>query len=238
MLKPALQKYGDYGLIAKWENKITVEINEAVIQYEWAIMNRFETIIAETIPAYNSLLILLKSGEKPERWITEFSNIQGTSNNETINYYWHIPVCYDPSLGMDLEELARIKNLSVPEIIKLHTQPEYHVFFTGFLPGFLYLGGLNERLHTPRKAVPRINVPAGSVAIGGQQTGIYPQNSPGGWQIIGHCPLPLFSPEKTPPTAFKAGDKIKFQPIDLETKEAIGIEIKAGVYQPLKKALK
>jgi inhibitor of KinA len=237
MRKPTLQKYGDYGLLATWEDKITVEINEAVIQYESAILNEFEAIIVETIPAYNSLLILLKPGEKPVRWLTEFSKIQTSSRKETSNHYWHIPVCYDPSLGMDLEALARIKNISVAEIIELHTQPEYHVFFTGFLPGFLYLGGLDERLHTPRKAVPRINVPAGSVAIGGQQTGIYPQNSPGGWQIIGQCPLPLFSTEKTPPTAFKAGDKIKFQPIDLETSEAISAEIKAGIYQLPKKAL-
>ncbi len=132
-----------------------------------------------------------------------------------------IPVCYDRKFGADLDILAKAKNLSTAEVIALHTQPEYLVYFLGFLPGFPYLLGLNEQLHTPRKAVPSREIVAGSVAIGGQQTGIYPQNSPGGWHVIGHCPISIFDATAAQASLFLAGDMIRFEAITLEEHEEL-----------------
>lgn len=126
---------------------------------------------------------------------------------------WEIPVCYEPEFGTDLRRLAEEKKLSLSQFIEVHCAPSYRIHFFGFLPGFFYLNGLEERLHTPRKAVPNLRVPSGSVAIGGAQTGIYPGDSPGGWHIIGRTPLSLFNPDTEPPVWAKVGDQIRFYPV-------------------------
>ena len=118
-----------------------------------------------------------------------------------------IPVRYD---GPDLADVARHCGLSPAEVVRRHTQPEYVVYFIGFQPGFAYMGGLDEALHTPRRAEPRVAVPAGSVGIGGAQTGIYPLVTPGGWQLIGRTALPLFDPQAEPPTLLAPGDRVRF----------------------------
>ncbi|GGL49195.1 5-oxoprolinase subunit PxpB [Sporolactobacillus putidus] len=125
----------------------------------------------------------------------------------------HIPVCYGGDFGPDLREVADIHNLSVDEVIAKHSEPEYLVYMLGFAPGFPFLGGLPEELATPRRAAPRVKIAAGSVGIAGRQTGAYPLDSPGGWQIIGRTPLPLFTPDTDPPTLLMAGDLVKFDPI-------------------------
>ena len=129
-----------------------------------------------------------------------------------------------------LEEISINKQLKIEKIIELHTAPFYTVYGVGFLPGFLYLGGLNKELITARKEVPRIDVFEGSVAIGGNQTGIYPQHSPGGWQIIGKTPIPLFDSKKEDPTFIKPGDRIKFYAVSKSKFDIIEIELDAGVY--------
>lgn len=118
-----------------------------------------------------------------------------------------IPVRYD---GPDLADVATHCGLSPQEVVQRHTQGEYVVYFIGFQPGFAYLGGLDEALHTPRRAEPRVAVPAGSVGIGGAQTGIYPLATPGGWQLIGRTALPLFDPQAEPPTLLAPGDRVRF----------------------------
>lgn len=121
-----------------------------------------------------------------------------------------IPVVYGGEFGEDLAEVAAFHQTSAEEIVRRHTEPVYTVFMMGFQPGFPYLGGLPENLHTPRRAVPRIKVPAGSVGIGGSQTGVYPFASPGGWQIIGRTEAPLFQISANPPTLLAAGDTVQF----------------------------
>lgn len=121
-----------------------------------------------------------------------------------------IPVCYGGECGEDLAEVAAFHGITPEEVVRRHTEPVYTVFMMGFQPGFPYLGGLPEHLHTPRRAVPRTQVAAGSVGIGGAQTGVYPFASPGGWQIIGHTDIPLFQPEAVPPTLLQAGDTVRF----------------------------
>jgi KipI family sensor histidine kinase inhibitor len=118
-----------------------------------------------------------------------------------------IPVRYD---GPDLDHVAAHCGLSANEVVQRHTAAEYVVYFLGFQPGFAYLGGLDEALHTPRRAEPRLSVPAGSIGIGGAQTGIYPLATPGGWQLIGHTDMPLFDPQAEPPTLLAPGDRVRF----------------------------
>ena len=121
-----------------------------------------------------------------------------------------IPVHYGGAGGQDLEDVARHCALTPQQVISLHTQVSYRVYCLGFQPGFAYLGGLDERLHTPRRATPRLSIPAGSVAIGGAQTGIYPLATPGGWHIIGHTALRLFDPTALPAALLQPGDTVRF----------------------------
>jgi KipI family sensor histidine kinase inhibitor len=124
-----------------------------------------------------------------------------------------IPVCYDRTVAIDIDAIAAHASLSVDEVIALHTAAVYRVYMIGFTPGFPYLGGLDDRLAMPRRATPRERVPAGSVAVGGAQTGIYPDESPGGWWIIGRSPLRLFDPMADPPALLRAGDRVRFRAI-------------------------
>ncbi|HMX41049.1 MAG TPA: 5-oxoprolinase subunit PxpB [Saprospiraceae bacterium] len=123
---------------------------------------------------------------------------------------WHIPVCYGGGGGPDLEEMSRRLGLSPEEVVALHCSTEYRVQMIGFLPGFPYLGPLPEALRVARRATPRLRVEAGSVAIAAAQTGIYPQASPGGWQVIGHTSFVLFDASQSRPARLQAGDRVRF----------------------------
>jgi len=126
---------------------------------------------------------------------------------------WKIPVCYDLSFGIDLEDLSTSNSISIDEIIKLHNSLTYNVLSMGFLPGFLYLGMNDKKLYCERKDKPKLNIKSGSVGIARDQTGIYPQDSPGGWRIIGRSPISFFNLNDKSPCFAKPGDKIKFQSI-------------------------
>jgi inhibitor of KinA len=125
----------------------------------------------------------------------------------------NIPVCYGGELGPDLEAVAAYHGLSKEEVIDIHTSADYLVYMLGFAPGFAYLGGLSERIATPRQQTPRLTIPAGTVGIAGGQTGVYPIATPGGWQLIGKTPISMFLPQQNPPTLLKAGDIVRFNPI-------------------------
>jgi inhibitor of KinA len=127
-----------------------------------------------------------------------------------------IPVCFDPEFGLDLDHVAANAQLPANEVVDLYCRAEYRVACVGFTPGFPFLTGLPRNLATPRRAVPRKEIPAGSVAIGGAQTGIYPIRSPGGWNVIGRTSLRLFDPEKTPPAVLQAGDQLRFRAVTRE----------------------
>jgi inhibitor of KinA len=127
-----------------------------------------------------------------------------------------IPVCYGGEFGPDLQVVADYHHLSPNEVIHTHSKVEYLVYMIGFAPGFPYLGGMSEKIATPRHDSPRLSIPAGSVGIAGMQTGVYPISTPGGWQIIGRTPVDLFYPKENPPSLLLSGDIVKFQPISLE----------------------
>ena len=124
-----------------------------------------------------------------------------------------IPVCYGGELGPDLDDVARMHGLSPDDVVRLHSEPEYLVYMIGFMPGFAYLGGLPERIATPRRKTPRTAVPAGTVGIGGRQTGVYPLVSPGGWNLIGRTPVKIFDIARAEPTLLATGDRVRFRPM-------------------------
>lgn len=165
--------------------------------------------VQELIPGMNNLTLLFD----PLR--TEAATLETTvrqlwdqpPRRHALGRLVEIPVTYD---GPDLADVAAHCGLSPDDVVARHTQAEYVVYFLGFQPGFAYLGGLDESLHTPRRAEPRTSVPAGSVGIGGAQTGIYPLATPGGWQLIGRTSLALFDPQAEPPTVLAPGDRVRF----------------------------
>jgi inhibitor of KinA len=132
-----------------------------------------------------------------------------------------VPVCYDPEFAPDLDDVARHTQIPATEIVDLHSTAEYRVACIGFVPGFPFLAGLPEKLATPRRNVPRKEIPPGSVGIGGAQTGIYPLRSPGGWNLIGRTPLKLFDPLKSPPTLLHPGDRVRFRAITRKEFESL-----------------
>jgi inhibitor of KinA len=139
------------------------------------------------------------------------------SRSQTVE----IPVCYDPEFALDIDDVARRANISPSEVIRLHSAAEYRVACIGFVPGFPFLTGLPKKLATPRRDVPRKEIPVGSVGIGGAQTGIYPLRSPGGWNLIGRTPSRLFDPKKNPPVLLRAGEHVRFRKITRDEFESL-----------------
>lgn len=171
----------------------------------------------EDTPIYERICRLIgeRAGESEHSWPDLVSLNLGEGRGTTAKQV-EIPVCYGGEFGPDLGEVAERAKLSADEVIELHSGANYVVHAVGFTPGFPYLGGLPEKLHTPRRATPRTSVPAGSVGIGGQQTGVYPIATPGGWQLIGRTPMALFRITETPPAILRVGDHVKFKPISPE----------------------
>ncbi|MDB4496519.1 5-oxoprolinase subunit PxpB [Flavobacteriaceae bacterium] len=210
--------FGRSAILVEWPANISQEIIQDIISFERQV-KEIDSIL-DTIIAYNSLLIRYQNPIiDKELTISQLKKIYAASSYliKQDQFLWQIPVCYDVSFGIDLEEIANKKKCSVAEIIRLHTEGDYLVYFIGFQPGFLYLGGLHQTLHVSRKSNPRLRVDKGSVAIGGIQTGIYPQNSSGGWNIIGKSPLNFFDINASEPCFAKPGDRIKFVAVDIHT---------------------
>ncbi|GAB3503265.1 5-oxoprolinase subunit B [Emticicia fontis] len=198
---------------------IDVEIN-TIVSYLFDYCNKhpFEGF-KEAVPAYASLTVFYDvlrvrkaypshsiAYNIVENYLREaLQNLSSSEKEESLLI--EIPVVYD---GEDLDFVATHNQLSIEEVIQIHIQPTYRVYMMGFLPGFAYLGGMDERIATPRKSTPRTKVLAGSVGIAGKQTGIYPLESPGGWQLIGRTSLPLFNIDSSSPTLLKAGDLVRF----------------------------
>ena len=210
--------FGRSAILVEWPADISQEIIQDIISFERQV-KEIDSIL-DTIIAYNSLLIRYQNPiVDKELTISQLKN-KYTASSYVIKqnqFLWEIPVCYDASFGIDLEEIANKKKCSVADIIRLHTETDYLVYFIGFQPGFLYLGGLHQTLHVSRKSNPRVRVDKGSVGIGGAQTGVYPQNSSGGWNIIGKSPLNFFNMKATNPCFAKSGDRIQFVAIDIHT---------------------
>jgi KipI family sensor histidine kinase inhibitor len=169
--------------------------------------------VAEVVPGMNNLTVLLDpQAANPTAFLQTLRQhwLESSAAAPSAGRLVEIPVRYGGEAGPDLAAVARHCGLSPEEVVRRHTAPEYTVYFLGFQPGFAYLGGLDAALHTPRRAQPRLAVPAGSVGIGGAQTGIYPSATPGGWQLIGRTDLTLFNPQNQPCTLLQPGDRVRF----------------------------
>ena len=233
--------FGDTSILIEWPSRIDPEIIQDITSFEKMISKKQKVI--ETVIAYNSLTVqynLMYNYSDDYRHrndfakaVEELKELYATERPQKITQrkIWVIPVCYDVQFGLDLDEMAQSKSLSIEEIIEMHTTEKYLIYFTGFQPGFLYLGGLNSKLHAPRRANPRLRVDKGSVAIGGEQTGVYPQDSAGGWNIIGKSPIDFFDISKSKPSFAKAGEFIQFTAVDVKTYERILEEVEQDTYQ-------
>jgi KipI family sensor histidine kinase inhibitor len=210
----------DSSLLVVFGNAISPELHERVIALFHAFQARHEPRIRNLHPGYASLLIdfdpLRLSHEELTSDVQQLASTHYSATGSDANVVT-IPVCYDVEFGPDLSEVAQQAKLPTEEVIRLHSSPTYLVYFLGFSPGFVYLGGLPEILHTPRLATPRPSIAGGSVGIAGSQTGIYPVDSPGGWKLIGRTPVRMFDSEATPPTRLQPGDRMKFSAIDRGT---------------------
>jgi inhibitor of KinA len=233
--------YGTAAILIEWPAKIDPEIIQDITRFERCIVK--EEHVLDKIIAYHSLTVIYDSSFLGSHGFQDqvlFSKVvqslkeqysKKTEEPFVAQKVWQIPVCYDLEFGWDLNEISKQKNLSVEELIELHTQNPYLIYFIGFQPGFLYLGGLNKRIHMPRKANPRLRVEKGAVAIGGEQTGIYPSESAGGWNIIGKSPINFFDLSKSTPCFAKAGDLIQFQQVNKTLYQKFSEEVQNGQYQ-------
>ncbi len=212
----------DSSLLVVFGNVISLALHERVIALFHAFQARPDPRIRNLHPGYASLLIdfdpLQMTHEELTAMVEQLGSVGEFSTGENSNVVT-IPVCYNAEFGLDLADVARDAGISVEEVVRMHSSPTYHVYFLGFSPGFVYLGGLPEILHAPRLATPRTSIAAGSVGIAGSQTGIYPVDSPGGWKLIGRTPLRMFDPAARPPTRLQPGDRMKFAPINRTTFE-------------------
>lgn len=233
--------FGESAILVEWPQEISKDVLNDIRVFVSKIEKENVEQILELNFIYHSLLVIYKSSkisfsvlkkELHRIYNDEFIVIMNLKKTNTV---WEIPVCYDLEFGIDLPFLSIEKNLSIEKIISIHSQAIYTVFGIGFLPGFLYLGGLSEKIHCPRRDTPRMEVPKGGVSIGGNQTGIYPQTSPGGWHIIGKTPVSMFNINREIPCFINPGDQIKFKPILKNEFEIIKIDDEAGNYE-LKKA--
>lgn len=222
-------------MLIEWPAEINEQILEDIILLQAKIETALHDYLIETVNAYNSLTLIFNSDlisfySLQEKVQKLYSTLTRTTKPQIS--LWSIPVCYDNEFGIDLEEMAKSKNLNTRQIIEKHCSTTYTVYFLGFLPGFLYLGGLPEELYFPRKPTPRVKIMQGAVAIGGHQTGIYPLESPGGWNILGNSPMSFFNVDQNPPCFAKAGDKLRFYSIDRKRYNEIKKLVDNGQYEP------
>ena len=208
---------GDSSILLQFGNTIDPAINRKIAATVQLMREQHINGVTDVIPAFCSLLInydpRVISYEQIKRRMEALVKIDVTAG-DTRKRVFEIPVCYGGEYGPDIQNIADHAGMSVEEVIQIHTSRDYLIYMLGFLPGFTYLGGLDERIHTPRLADPRIRIPAGSVGIGGSQTGIYPMDSPGGWQLMGMTPVKTYDPDREVPILVEAGDYIRFVAID------------------------
>ncbi|WP_433694157.1 5-oxoprolinase subunit PxpB [Herbaspirillum seropedicae] len=209
-MQPQLHPLGDRALLCSLPAPATLPQQQRI----WALAElagQWEEV-SEVVPGMNNLTLIttrpvVDLDVLAHRIETTWPKLSG---ERSVGRTVEIPVVYGGSAGPDLDNVARHTGLSTEEVIARHSNAEYVVYFLGFLPGFAYMGGLDASLATPRHTTPRVSIPAGSVGIGGEQTGVYPMASPGGWQLIGRTTLQLFDPSQEPPTLLRPGDRVRF----------------------------
>lgn len=209
---------GDDAVTVDFGNRIDEALNRCVLQLFQRLQGR-SSLIKDLVPSYSSLTVYFHTGTSAtaarnaaERLVAQAA-AETDDTDEAPGRTVRIPVCYAVRFAPDLDALAAQKGLSMEEVVRLHTAVTYRVYTIGFLPGFAYMGKVDPQLATPRKTQPRQRVPAGAVGIAGEQTGIYPLPSPGGWNLIGQTPIALFDAATEPPVLLQPGDTVSFYSI-------------------------
>ncbi|KKK32992.1 allophanate hydrolase [Salinicoccus sediminis] len=228
-----VRQYAENALTIYMGDDIDEEVNRRLVELKKKIESLDIAGLGEIVISYTSLIIyfdIFKTDagtiEGKLRDINTDALLEGGFEYRVVE----IPVCYGGEYGPDIENFEE-NGLSADEVIDMHSGKEYLVYMLGFMPGFPYLGGLDEKLHKARLETPRVRIPAGSVGIGGKQTGMYPFESPGGWNLLGRTPVPLYDPGRAEPILYQAGDRIVYRAIDEGEYEDIKAEIEAGRYE-------
>lgn len=232
-MKHSFLQNGDTAITVCFENQISKEVNGFVTSFTCAVEQKGIKGVIELIPAFNSVTVLYDSTVtsagtlkiKLERIIKKLGNSQQSSA-----VLYKIPVCYEEEFSPDMKNVEAHTGLSREEIIEIHSSTDYLIYMLGFLPGFAYLGEMDKRLATPRLDSPRVEISRGAVGIGGEQTGIYPVASPGGWQLIGRTPVLVYDRERENPILYKSGDYIRFVPISRDEYFEIEKAVQGGTY--------
>lgn len=208
---------GDSAVTVEFSKNISEETNKKIRFLAAKIESEKVKGIRECVPTFCSLTVyfdpLVTTRKKTEKNILKIINSykEGSEGKRRV---FLIPVCYENEYAPDMDDVCELTGLSKQEIIDIHSKTDYLIYMLGFLPGFPYLGGMDERIEAPRLDSPRTTIPVGAVGIGGKQTGIYPLASPGGWRLIGRTPVKVYDSERENPIVYKAGDYIRFYPID------------------------
>lgn len=229
---------GDRALVLEFGQEIDHETVQRIAaldrQLNGARQSGQLTGVIETVPTFRSLAILFDPLQtRPDTLLAQIRALEEPAvDDQTLApRHWQIPVLHSPQAAPDLPSVANATGMSTDEVIALHQQTSFSVYMLGFLPGFAFMGQTPEALHLPRRGEPRTRVPAGSVAIANQLTGIYPWESPGGWHIIGHSPVPLFDARLNPPALLRAGDVVRFHSIDEKTHQALSRDVASGRFE-------
>jgi inhibitor of KinA len=234
---PNVYPVGDSNIRIDVEQKIAPAMHHQVMKYYHSIESKKMPEVEAIIPAYASVTITYNASvasykemlNKVKACVVEADKIvEGAASKQLTRIL--VPTLYGREAGPDLSRVAQLNKLKEDEVVEIHSCRDYLIYMMGFLPGFPYLGGLSSKIETPRLDNPRLKVEAGSVGIGGQQTGVYPIASPGGWNLIGKTPLRLFDPNRATPFLFQTGQLIRFVPISYVEYENIEKQVKDGEY--------
>ena len=216
---PRIQPVGDTAITVEFENEIDLRVNQRVHVLARLLQKDPPRGMGEAVPSYRTLLVHYDPELLSYATLKDFitAKLPGVEHpTQTQSRLIDIPTLYGGEHGPDLEFVAQYNQLTPEEVVQIHASKEYPVYMLGFTPGFPYLGGVDERIATPRLDSPRTHVPGGSVGIAGTQTGIYPVDSPGGWRIIGYTPSKLFDPFREPPALLAPGDRVRFASVSKE----------------------
>lgn len=227
-------KAGDSALIIELGNEISPIINYNLKKITDYLDSLNHKAIKDLLPTYRSIIVyydpMMVSFDELKEMVEKNCVVDDSQMVSVKKEIIEVPVLYGGEYGPDIENIASHNNLTIEEVIDIHTSGEYLVYMLGFTPGFPYLGGMDKRIATPRLTTPRTKIPGGSVGIAGEQTGLYPIESPGGWQLLGRTPLNFFDSVKENPFVVAAGQYIKFKAITEEEYHAIVEQVKNGTY--------
>lgn len=227
---PRIAACGDSALVIELSDKIDEEANRRVIALADSLAALAIHGVVETVPTYRSLLVVYDPALVRGSLLAPLlqASLAEVSSANVAPRRIVVPVLYGGAVGMDLNELADMKDMSAEALIALHAAAEYRVYMIGFAPGFAYLGGLPDSLHTPRLAVPRQRIEASAIGIGGKQASINSVPGPSGWRFIGRTPLKLFDPAREEPFLLRAGDRVRFRPIEADEAAALDAALLRG----------